>query len=71
MKRKQQNEQHEQTEESGMITTTEAARRLGMSDQTVRRLITTGELPAYRFGRQYRVSEVDLRAYLERTRTRP
>lgn len=54
-----------------MITTTEAARRLGVSDQTIRRLITAGELPAYRFGRQFRVSEVDLQSYLERKRTRP
>jgi len=41
------------------------ARRLDVSEKTVRRLIRRGELRAYRIGRQFRVSEQDLRNFLE------
>ena len=41
------------------------ASRLDVSEKTVRRLIARGELHAYRIGRQFRVSEQDLRNFLE------
>jgi excisionase family DNA binding protein len=41
------------------------ARRLVVSEKTVRRLIRRGELRAYRIGRQFRVSEQDLLNFLE------
>jgi excisionase family DNA binding protein len=41
------------------------ARRLGVCDKTVRRLIARGELHAYRVGRQIRISDQDYDSYLE------
>jgi excisionase family DNA binding protein len=46
----------------------EVAGVLGCCTKTVRRLISAGELPAHRFGRQLRVSEPDLLAFIARTR---
>lgn len=57
------------TERGNMLSTTEAAARLGCSDDTVSRLIHSRELPAYRVGRRWKISETDLAAYLERQRT--
>jgi excisionase family DNA binding protein len=51
-----------------MLSVTEVAERLKVSDQTVLRLIAAGELLAYRVGRAYRVAVEDLRAYLDRAR---
>jgi excisionase family DNA binding protein len=42
------------------ITIAEAADYLQISDRTVRRLITDGELTGYRMGRSSRVIRVDL-----------
>ena len=42
--------------------------RLGVSDKTVRRLLARGELAAHRIGRQLRISEHDLAAYLRAQR---
>lgn len=42
------------------ITITEAAEYLQISDRTVRRLITDGELTGYRVGRSSRLIRVDL-----------
>jgi excisionase family DNA binding protein len=39
---------------------------LAVSPRSVRRWIATGELLAHRFGRQVRISESDLRAFIER-----
>ena len=44
------------------------ARRLDVSEKTVRRLIARGELQAYRIGRQIRVSERAFLKYLARSR---
>jgi excisionase family DNA binding protein len=44
------------------------ARRLNVSEKTVRRLITRNDLWAYRVGRQLRVSEEELIRYLDRGR---
>jgi excisionase family DNA binding protein len=41
---------------------------LGVHERTVHRLIARGELAAHRIGRGVRVSEADLRAYLDRCR---
>lgn len=41
---------------------------LGVSERTVRRLIAGGELKAHRIGGSLRISEADLRAYLDRCR---
>jgi excisionase family DNA binding protein len=41
------------------------ARRLGVCDKTVRRLIARGQLRAYRIGRQLRISDQECMRYLE------
>ena len=41
------------------------ARRLHVSDKTVRRLIARGELHAHRIGRQLRISEEELRRFID------
>lgn len=42
----------------------EVSEALGVSDKTVRRWIENKELAAYRLGRQFRISEKDLRRFL-------
>lgn len=48
-----------------LLTVAEVADLFRVSSMTVYRLIRNGELPAVRVGRSYRVSETDLRAYLD------
>lgn len=43
----------------------EAARRLGVSEKTARRMVKSGKLPAEFIGGAYRVSEEDLAEHLE------
>lgn len=51
--------------ESGpMLTIKDLTVRLGVSDKTIRRLIRCGDLAAHYVGRQIRISEEDLAAYL-------
>lgn len=52
------------SEDEPLLTVDEVAERLNVSTKTVRRWIKTGELPAYRLGRQIRISEKDLRRFL-------
>jgi excisionase family DNA binding protein len=51
-----------------MLSVGQVAERLGVSRQTVARLIESGALAAHRIGGAYKVPEQDLAAYLERTR---
>jgi excisionase family DNA binding protein len=44
----------------------QAAELLGVSTKTVRRWIKAGELPHWKVGGQYRISEDDLNAVVER-----
>ena len=53
------------------LSTTEVARRLGLTARTVYGFIDRGELPAYRMGRVIRVQEPDLAAFIERCRIVP
>ena len=48
-----------------LLTAAEVAEQLRVSTMTIYRLIRSGELPAVRVGRNYRVREEDLVAYLE------
>ena len=48
-----------------LLTAAEVASQLRVSTMTVYRLIRSGELPAVRVGRNYRVREDELVAYLE------
>lgn len=47
------------------MTVSEVARHLRVSNMTVYRLINSGQLPAVRVGRGYRMREDDVRRYLE------
>ncbi|TVP74955.1 MAG: DNA-binding protein [Nitriliruptor sp.] len=48
-----------------LLTAAEVAEQLRVSTMTIYRLIRSGELPAVRVGRNYRVRVEDLTAYLE------
>lgn len=54
-----------------LLTAAEVASRLRVSTMTVYRLIRSGELPAVRVGRNYRVRAADLGDYLEQQRVEP
>ena len=47
------------------------ARRLAVNKKTIHRFISRGKLRAHRIGRQLRVSEEDLRRFLQENRYRP
>ncbi|TNM67763.1 helix-turn-helix domain-containing protein [Streptomyces sp. NP160] len=46
-----------------------AAQTLGVSERTVRRLIDSGDLPAFKVGAQWRLLESDLAAYVAAQRS--
>jgi excisionase family DNA binding protein len=46
-------------------TVSEVARQLRVSNMTVYRLVKSGQLPAVRVGRGYRIREQDVMHYLE------
>jgi excisionase family DNA binding protein len=46
------------------LTTAEAAAELGVSEDTVLRLVQRGELRAYKVGRAWKIRREDLEAYL-------
>jgi excisionase family DNA binding protein len=50
-------------------TVAQVADLLAVSTRSVRRWLTAKELLAHKFGRQVRISEIDLRAFVERRRT--
>ena len=50
-------------------TVVQVATLIEVSTRTVRRWIAEGDLLAHRFGRQVRVAESDLRAFVEKGRT--
>jgi excisionase family DNA binding protein len=47
------------------VTVAEVARQLRVSNMTVYRLVKSGQLPAVRVGRGYRIREDDVRKYLD------
>jgi len=55
----------------GLITTSEAAERLGVHRSRVQVLIQEGRLPAQRFGKVYLVEESDLKLVEDRKPGRP
>lgn len=44
------------------------AHRMRWSQEYVRELIRSGKLAAHRFGRRYRITELDLQAYIDKNR---
>lgn len=49
----------------GLLTVAEVAAAMRVSNMTVYRLIKTGELPAVRVGKNYRLRESDLERFLQ------
>jgi excisionase family DNA binding protein len=54
-----------------LITTADAAEKLGISVDRVQALIRAGRLPATRFGRAYMINEKDLAKVKDRKPGRP
>lgn len=53
-----------------LATVAEVAAHMRVSNMTVYRLIKSGQLPALRVGKNFRIRGRDLVAYLEASRTR-
>ena len=53
-----------------LLSIEDVADILGLEYKTINRLIKTGDLPAARIGRVYRISRADLEAYIERQKQR-
>lgn len=53
------------------MSTKEAARHLGITPRTLYRIIDEGQLPAYQFGRVYRLKRDDVEAFIEASRVQP
>jgi excisionase family DNA binding protein len=51
-----------------MYDVSEAAKRMGISPHTVRKLIRLGELEHYRIRRAIRISEAQIQAYLKQNK---
>jgi excisionase family DNA binding protein len=49
----------------GLLTVSEVARAMRVSNMTVYRLIKAGELPAMRVGKNYRIRGSDVARYLD------
>ncbi len=56
-------------EEEEFLTTEEIAKRLKVKEFTVRDWIRKGELPAYKFGKSYRVKKKDYEEWEKKRRT--
>lgn len=58
-----------------MLTAAQVRERLGISDDTLRKLIKTGQIPAIKVGTgtlgHWRITEEDLNDYIERARVKP
>ena len=55
--------------ENDFYTTVELAKMLKMNVMTIYRYIKSGKLVAHKFGKEYRVSKVDLERFLKSTKT--
>ena len=52
-----------------MLSVKEIAQQLRISDRTVRNLIDSREIKAYKVGNQYRIKEEDFQSYLDKINT--
>ena len=58
-------------DEKEFLSLEEVADKLGVTYQLIYRLVRSGELPAARLGKLYRVASADLAAYLEKSKSVP
>lgn len=59
------------SDEIQWLSTGDAAQRLGINTRTLYRLIDSGEIAAYKFGRVIRLQEADVTAFIEQARVKP
>ncbi len=52
-----------------LLTTEDAAKRLGLHPETVRRFLREGTLHGVKIGRKHRIEESEIVAYVERLKT--
>ncbi len=62
--------EREKQDGAAFLTTQEVLGCLKVNARTVYRLIHSGELPAVRIGRQWRIRQRDFKAWVERQRRR-
>lgn len=53
------------------LSTQEASKRLGVTLRTLYRFMDEGQIPAYKFGRVFRLKEADVEAFIEGSRITP
>ena len=58
-------------DEIAWLSTREAAAQLGVTTRTLYRLIDSGQVPAYKFGRVIRLKEHEVEAFVEGARIGP
>ena len=58
-------------DEINWLSTKEAARRLGITTRTLYRLIDSGQIPAYKFGRVIRLQESEVHEFIDAARIEP
>ena len=51
------------------MTVAEIAEKLNVTPKTVQRWITEKKLPAYQFGREYRITDEDFKTFIEESKT--
>lgn len=54
-----------------MIKVSEVAEQLNVSMRTVTRWIEEGKLPAFKFGKDYRIKSEDLNRFIENSKVTP
>lgn len=60
----------QQRTDEPFYTVTELAKKLAISERTVRDMLNRGELPCYRIGPQRRIDPADVRHWLEERKER-
>jgi excisionase family DNA binding protein len=58
-------------EQINWLSTKEAARRLGITTRTLYRLIDSGQIPAYKFGRVIRLQAEEVDQFIDSARIEP
>jgi excisionase family DNA binding protein len=59
------------SDEIQWLSTAAAARRLGITPRTLYRFMDEGKIPAYKFGRVFRLKQTDVDTFIEAARVQP